>query len=95
MCSLTHFFERYHRKWTITHSTTNPIHWQVSILCSLLPLAPQFASDAAITCSTGDFGIKRCCYNVISNEPEFTVVQLSEDDRLLILASDGVWATVH
>jgi hypothetical protein len=45
--------------------------------------------------SSGDFGIKRCCFDVVSNEPEFTILQLCEEDRLLILASDGVWATVR
>ncbi len=30
----------------------------------------------------------------MSNEPEFTVEKLTYEDRLLILASDGVWATV-
>ncbi|ELR17464.1 protein phosphatase 2C domain containing protein [Acanthamoeba castellanii str. Neff] len=47
-----------------------------------------------LTRSIGDFGIKRCCFDVVSNEPEFTILQLCEEDRLLILASDGVWATV-
>jgi serine/threonine protein phosphatase PrpC len=47
-----------------------------------------------LTRSIGDFGLKKYCFNVVSNEPEFTVVRLSEEDRLLILASDGVWATV-
>ncbi len=32
---------------------------------------------------------------MVSNEPEFTILQLCEEDRLLILASDGVWATVR
>jgi len=47
-----------------------------------------------LTRTIGDFGIKKVCYNVVSNEPEFTVVKLKPENQVLILGSDGIWETV-